>query len=280
MNLKYDEFIEVISNQKYYIYGAGKVAARYYRILEEKGLLRNFQGFVVSDIKSHNKQFDKKLFEINEINNDVTLLLAVDYTAYTEIESSLVRLGYYKYYWGYPYLYDLYLGKPVISCVNVNIEEILTKNITANWMAICFLAMEDNQTGNERGKNIYLKIARHSFGSKMAKKDFERFMNEVNTYRNNGYVQKYAIKINLEKTLLLDGAHRIAIATYFGRKRILADLYQCSIDDYRKCYGIDDTKIRVSSCEDGAIEKILDAEEIRVIKKTLIKMCDMTREKV
>lgn len=280
MNLKYDDLIEVIRNQKYYIYGAGKVSARCYRILEEKGLLRNFQGFVVSDIRAYNKTFDKKLFGINEINNDVALLLAVDYTAYTEIESLLVSLGYYKYYWAYPYLYDFYLGKPAISCINVNIEEILTKNTTANWMAVCFLAIEDNQTSNERGKNIYLKIAKHSFGVKMAKKDFERFMNEVNTFRSNGYVQKHAIKINLDKTLLLDGAHRIAIATYFGQKKILADLYQCSINDYRKCYGIDDTEIRVSYCEDGAIEKILDDEDIRVIKKTLIRMCDMTREKV
>lgn len=279
MSLEYKEILNIVSKEKFYIYGAGKVAKRCYRALQDKKLLNNFQGFVVTRISNSpvNIAVDN-LLEIDRIDNSEYVIVAVDYTSFLEIKRHLNELGFTKFYWVYPYLYDFFLGSPIMCSININIDELLRENLTSNWIAACFLALKDKYDSNERGKKIYIKMMREIFGVNVVKKDYERFVTESVRLQKNGYKQEYAIKISSDKKLLLDGAHRIALAVFFHQKKIIADLYDCSIADYRYCYGIDDTNIRVSYNEDGAIENKLNKEELIIIKETLKEMIGATKE--
>ena len=275
MSDQYNEIIKIIRKQKYYIYGAGKVSDRFYRFLEAKQLLNNFSGFVVTT-KNKESHMGEKLYTVYNLESNPWVLVATDYTSFLEIQNTLHQLELRHFIWIYPYLYDFFLGVPIKRNVSMNIASILKKNFMANWISVCYIALQDYKLGKEEGKKIYLKVAEIFFKSDVANC---RFVDSAKKMEQEGYSQEYPIKINSDEKLLLDGAHRIALAIYFKQKNIVADLYNCSLRDYRDCYGVNkESGILVTYSEDSYLAKQLDEKEMAYIKETIKQMISLSEE--
>ena len=262
-----DDAIKMM-NEKFYIYGAGRVAKRFYRILKQRSLISNLCGFVVSS-KVHASESDiGTIFTIDEIDSTINILVAVDYTAYLEIKNKLLNLGFSSFLWVYPLLYDFFFGRPV-KFEKIIIADVLDKSYMINWIAACYLALKEK--GGEAEK-IYIKMATSVFGYDNAIKDYLRFMRDKDYFVENGYEQKYPIKINESYSLLLDGAHRIALAIYFSQKYIIADIYHCDVKKYINFCGENKKGFMITNSEDEYIKEFLDEEEKRRLKETINSM--------
>lgn len=106
LNIEFEKFLK--ANPQIYIYGAGIVGKRLYRVIENMKYTANIAGFIVSDrnLETPEKLFDKRVFEFCDIDKkDSCILVAVSEAYQNEILYILKEAGYYNYFNGYIYSY-------------------------------------------------------------------------------------------------------------------------------------------------------------------------------
>lgn len=90
------EFKELISlNGSIYIYGAGIVGKRLYKVMKTRNSEELIKGFIVSQKNNDEPVCDKKVYELGEvINKDVKILVAAGDAYQNEILANLKKNGY------------------------------------------------------------------------------------------------------------------------------------------------------------------------------------------
>ncbi len=264
-----DDFRETVCTSNYYIYGAGKMADRFFRLLEERNLIGNCRGFVTTSTRGDKHKHNKmELQAVDDIEQDNWFFIATDVTNYYEIKDLLNQRGITKYLWVIPIMFDLAFGPPLICNAAIDVKSLIQRVSCKKWIAICYLALEDYYHGNGFGKDYYIRFSENRFSQDVARKDLERFLYWSDKMRKN-YNQEYNIKIDYNESFILDGAHRVALARYFNKRVIFANVYRCTDEMYQSFRGIPES---IMSIDDNYVNRTFSNIEIKLIHDTVTKI--------
>lgn len=232
----YEALIDSIKNQSFWIYGYGGVAKRFFRCIKCMGAGENLRGFMVSHVGNGDKRTDilgeYPVISVEVGEREALILIAVDVFNIREIYSTLINLKYKNFFWIYFNLYDLEFGLPVQKNVLLDVDWLFRSSYWADWIATCYLVIEDVFSKREDNRDIYIKFSSIWLDNKTAIKDWERFSEKMLKCVGQGYKKDYNIKISKDKYIVIDGAHRVAIAKYYGIDEISADIYNVTKHDF------------------------------------------------
>lgn len=236
MNMTTSELISIIQKQKIAIYGAGYAAVNFYTALQIRHLDNRVVCFIVTDVpKAQGELFGKPIKAADDVLNteDIYICIAVHETLKSEIESYLLKHNVNRYAWVHPYIFELALGTLVKKHEKVQTNEILQHLSRDNYaLAIRYLAIENYYGKNDVGYQIYLKALCLQCEQTTAQKRLQRFVNVIESWKENGYKEDSVIFID-EGKRLIDGIHRLSLACYHGINEIYCDILPYS-DQYGK----------------------------------------------
>lgn len=219
------ELIDILSAHKIAIYGAGYVATRFYQSLKEYGLDGNVFLFVTTaggelDVDG----LPVMAIEQLEANERMIICVAVHESIKDDIIDNLVEKGFNKYIWIYPFLYDLMLGTPIYRNVKVPVSKIWNAVRDDYSMAIRYFAIDHYYGKNLNGYEIYKKFLSLFINEKTAERRLEQFITLIKSWEQNGYDANRCSSI-FEDYRILDGMHRIAVASYFNYGFVMCNIY-------------------------------------------------------
>ena len=228
--LSYNEVIAKISAQKFYIYGAGGYGKKVEKAIQKMGLQDNFLGYAVTEKRDNDHS---EVLEIATVNPENLIIIATHYVNSKEMEAVLLGLNFHNYICIYPYLTELSLGLPYEKSVEFSTEKLVREYTHINFCAVLYLAIESILNNTELGKKLYIKMTMIKSNERTAFLRWQNLVQRVNLYRH-GNIEEYPIQVSTDYKIVLDGAHRLMLAYYFGRPKILADLYHVDAEDYAK----------------------------------------------
>ena len=223
-----EEFTELISEKKILIYGAGYVALNFMEALKRNGFEKQIQGFVVSQEPETPKFIESySVKSINQvmINDEMIVCIAVHEALKEEIEAVLLQKGVSIYIWIYPFLYSLYLGKPVKEGEWIDTGKFLPVEEDRYGLMVRWAAIADYYSNFPGGFDLYKKaMAMH--GTKDAvKARADRFLKLIRDWDSMGYNAQWQISINRDYEII-DGEHRVALAIYHRLPQIKCRIYE------------------------------------------------------
>jgi hypothetical protein len=219
------ELISILRSYKIAIYGAGYVATRFYQSLKEHEL----DGNVFSFVTTTGSEFDidgKSVVAIEQLEVDERMIVcvAVHESIKDDIIVGLMEKGIDRYVWIYPFLYSLMLGTPMYRNVNVPISQIWNAVRDDYSIAIRYLVIDNYYGRNLNGYEIYIKFLSLFINEKTADKRLNQFIRLIKGWEQNGYDTSKCSSI-FEDYKILDGMHRIAVASYFNQEFIMCNIY-------------------------------------------------------
>jgi len=219
------ELINVISNYKIMIFGAGYVAARFYGALKKHGINNNVISFVTTS--GSNSNIDGlSIIPIDQLEADkqIIICVAVHDSIKDDIITTLVKKNFINYIWIYPFLYELLLGEPICRNSKVPLSKIWNAARDDYGMAIRYLALDNYYGRNLNGYKLYKKYLSLFNNYETSEKRLIQFVKLIKNWEQNGYDTNKCSSI-YENYQIFDGAHRIAVASYFNQKFIMCDIY-------------------------------------------------------
>lgn len=259
---EYHEIISIMKDNRFWIYGYGKVAKRLYRQAIRRGFGDKLAGFIVTDLRGINERFCKKpIISIDKFDKDDWVIIAADTTSTKEIGHSLTKHGVANYYEGFFSMVDLEVGLPIESEKMFSAKRFFVDSPSSMWVAAIYLAATSYLNEGLSGKDIYIKFSSNWLGIETAKKDYHRFMDIVAISKKNGFIQDFPIKI-CKDLYILDGAHRIVLSECFGDGVVVADVYDINQEEWEKIIlqrtlALDDDKILLN---------FLTEDELKLLK--------------
>ena len=228
------EISDVLRRNRIAIYGTGFVAKKFYELLK-KGLYKNIECFLVTQKKDSKSIDGIQVKSICDFRNEKSLLvcIAVNEAVKTEIEDILNKYDIVNYIWVSPYLTELNLGKPIKRGIKISVNKIV-RQCTDYRLAVRYLAVENFFEKNDFGYYIYKKAQELHCEKGTAEKRLRSFCNLIQNWETYGYSSHSRILID-ENYGLLDGAHRIAVARYYGMDEIICDIFKSSAHYFEWC---------------------------------------------
>ena len=220
------ELINILSDYKIVIYGAGYVATRFYRTLVEHNLSINVSSCVTTTGGDWNIDGLPGL-TIDQLKPDdrMVICLAVHESIKEEIITDLVKKGFTNYIWIYPFLYELMLGLPTLKNAKVPLSKIWNAVQDDYCMAVRYLALDNYYKKNTNGYEIYKRYLSLLFNSeKTSEKRLKQFIGLIKNWEDNGYDISKCCSI-FENYKVFDGVHRISVASYFDQDFVMCDIY-------------------------------------------------------
>lgn len=225
MDIKTVSDLEIVLKQnKFVIYGAGYVAVRFYKSLKV-GLKDNLDCFVTTNGNEPSIEGIPVIaIETLKKKSNIWVCIAVHESIKNDIISNLKNKGFYNYVWIYPFLYELILGEPIERNVKVPLKKIWTSNSNNYAMAIRYLAIEQYLGKRDNGYRIYKRCFSLFSSEKTSEKRLQQFIRLIENWEANGYDESKCSFI-MEDYTYIDGAHRIAVASYFNYGYVMCDIY-------------------------------------------------------
>lgn len=222
-----DEFIKLISEKKILIYGAGYVAAVFMEALKKHGLEKNVYGFCVTDSigeQNHMGEFwVKPISQIGVLGNTV-VCIATHEVSKRGIEAILLQKGISDYIWIYPFLYTLYMGKPLKEGQWIDVRKMILKNENLYGMAVRWAAIDDYYGNFQGGFYLYTKAMKIHCNAATAEDRANSFIGLIQNWDTHGYDETCQIVINTDYEVI-DGEHRVALALYHNQKLLQCKIY-------------------------------------------------------
>lgn len=226
------ELARLLQKKKFFIYGNGYIAKRFFECVKNFGALQNLNGFAVTKTDGKTIGIDgKPVVSVGEIRDrDSLLLLAVHDAVAQEMEVAANQLGFQDVIWIYPNLWQMELGEPVKRNVKISASQLAAAQEFYN-VAIDYLAIRHFLAGRSSG--LYVKMQCAWSTPQVAEKRMESFKARIRAAVQNDTHAFAPIKIT-ESQELIDGMHRTAMALYFGMQTLEADVYSCAKALYGK----------------------------------------------
>ena len=228
---RYGQIIDKLKENKFVVYGAGGHGKKFVQAITNIGLSKNFMGYAVTDNK--NNQDIKTIYEVDK---EQLIIIAAHNVNSKQMETILKENGFQNYEIIYPYLIELCCGIPIKKNVMLNIKEFVANCYSANYLAIIYLAIDCVLGNNKFGKDLYIKMFEVTSDKQTAYKRWEALKARIINYKNSKEIEKYNVKINFRQKYILDGAHRIMMAFYFGVDNLLADDYEMDRKEYNAIF--------------------------------------------
>lgn len=219
------ELLNLLGMNKLAIYGAGYVATRFYQSLKEHELDGNVFSFVTttgSDLDIDG--LPVRAIDQLEIDERMVICVAVHESIKDDIIANLVKRGFVKYTWIYPFLYDLMLGTPTYNNVKVPIFKIWNAVRNDYSIAIRYLVIDQYYGRDSNGYEIYIRFLSLFIDERTAESRLKQFIGLIKSWEQKGYDASSHSSI-LEDYRILDGMHRIALASYFNQEFIVCNIY-------------------------------------------------------
>lgn len=251
--MNYDDFLLIIKKQKFYVYGAGSMGKRFIKCLENMGIKQNFLGYVVTE-ENHTYK------SILDIPRESYVIISTYNETAKEMERLLINNQFKHYYLLYPFLLELEYGKSIEKNKKINVNDLLNNLDSTPNYAILMLTIDSVIKGYNNDA-IYIKMMEKlSSDRKTALARSKEFYSRIIDYSKGNYnKENYPIKVNAEKDKIIDGAHRLMLAYYFGKTTINADIYDFKQEKYDEIF----YKLREFNTN---WEKSYSNEEIKIIK--------------
>lgn len=228
-----EQLIDLLSNEKIIIYGTGHVALKFYRALKKLDIDKNIVCFAVTSFVEEDKTLKGipvKPIETLKLQEEEVICIAVHEAVKAEIIETIYRLKInVRYIWIYPYLYELLLGKPIYKDVTIKLNKVLGTCMEDYRMAIRYAAIDHFLGKNEAGFSMYKKAQALHSSEKTAEERLVKFCELIKNWQSGGYDWKSKIFINTQYEII-DGNHRVALASYYKEKTILADVFSADVD--------------------------------------------------
>ncbi|WP_313070479.1 hypothetical protein [Lacrimispora sp.] len=219
------ELMYILRTNNIAIYGAGYVAARFYQALKEHGLSGSVFSFVTTScISSEMEGVPIVTIDDLKFENQTVICVAVHESIKDEIISNLVNKGFTNYIWIYPYLYILMLGLPINKNIKVPLYKIWNAVRDDYSMAIRYLAIDNYYAKNTNGYELYKRYFSIFNSNKTSEKRLMQFIGLIKSWDDKGYDINKCSAV-LEDYKIFDGAHRIAVASYFNQGFVMCDIY-------------------------------------------------------
>lgn len=261
-----EELQKALITNKVVIYGANYVAIRFYRALKEQHLDKNVSCFVITSgevqvVEGLAVQSIDKLEE----NSETLICIAVHEALKDEIIETLKEKGFHKYIWIYPFLYEMMLGEPIARNKRILLKNIWNINKDDYRMAARYLAIDQYFEKNNYGYQVYKKCMNLFNNEKTSEKRLQRFIKLIQNWENIGYDERQSVSL-MEDYRYIDGAHRIALASYFKQEYIMCDIYPSSksLSDVHGAGAVLSKEI--------AVELGVDEETIAILEETNIRI--------
>lgn len=207
------------------IYGAGYVAERFYKTLQERKLDVNVKYFVTTN--GGGQSFcELPIISINQLQDGERMLicLAVHEAIKDEIIELLHEKNITNYVWIYPFQYDLLLGEPIYRNVKIPIADLVKRGCEDYRLAIRYLAIEQYYGKNEIGYDMYVRGTALSCNYNTAQARLDKFVTLIKSWKVMGYDETKPICI-LENKDIIDGTHRLLVAIYEQQEFIVCNIY-------------------------------------------------------
>ena len=220
------ELLSVLEKKKIAVYGAGYVAKQFQKALRLHHMDGQIRAFVTTDGKGQPiSSID--LIPIRDLQNipyDI-LCVAVHESLLNEIKEMLEKKGINNFVWIYPYVYEMLIGDPVSTHVEVPIRDILSACPEDYSIPARCLVIDEYHGKNGSGYEIYKKSFSSFSTDNTADARLQRFLDLITNVERDGFDSQERIKIN-DCHIILDGTHRTAIACELKKESILCDIFQ------------------------------------------------------
>jgi len=221
-----DMILERLGEKKLIVYGTGHVAHKFYKALQKHSLQGNIQCFVRTGAVSAGEFFEGMPvygFQEVSIEEDNLICLAVHESLLDEIEEAVRRVTG-QYLWIYPYLYELMLGEPEQTNVELDIKLLLKSFCHDLRLGVRLAVIEQKFDRNNYGFDYYIRAQMLHCGKDTATQRLSRFLELIDRWKRSGYEKRYAVSVN-QNVEVIDGNHRLAMAVYTGQPTIFGNIY-------------------------------------------------------
>lgn len=228
MEIEYtlSQIVDLLKEEKFYIYGTGFVARRFYDSLVKIGIDSNIISFISTNrLDFFNGICVQTISSLNECEKTRIVCVAVHDVNYIEIEEILNREGYSNIVWIYPYIFDLWYGCPIKENASVDTKSILATCINEYRIPIRLLVVEEFYGRNSIGNELYIKAQSVHSSMETAQRRLEAFIDLIKSWDKNGYIENNCLKIDTGNNIF-DGVHRLALAYYHGVEKIKCNIYK------------------------------------------------------
>ncbi|SFI08618.1 hypothetical protein SAMN04487830_12149 [Pseudobutyrivibrio sp. OR37] len=222
--MEFEEFINILKNNKFIIYGAGYVAEKFYKGIKIRSLEDNLECFVTTE--GDTKSIDN--YPIKSIDNikisDYVVCLAVHESLKEEINKVLLKERCDKCIWIYPFLYEFMLGTPIKKNIKIPVKQIYLANKDNLLIATRYVVLEQFYGLRNDGDDIYMACMELYCSHETAKKRLINFKDLIRSIETRGFLNNYPISI-LDNYKHIDGVHRLSMAIYKKVSLVNVNIY-------------------------------------------------------
>ncbi|MBE5978970.1 MAG: hypothetical protein E7249_07515 [Paenibacillaceae bacterium] len=219
------ELLYILSNHKIIIFGAGYVATRFYGALKKYEIEKNVVSFATTT-GSYLDIDGISIIPMNQLesNEQMIICVAVHDSIKDAIIADLINKGIKNFIWIYPFLYKLLLGAPIYCNKKVTLSKIWNAAREDYGMAIRYLAIDNYYGKNINGYKCYKKYLSLFNSDETSERRLIQFIELIKSWEQNGYDTSKCSSL-YEDYRIFDGAHRIAVASYFNQGFVMCNIF-------------------------------------------------------
>ena len=247
------------------IYGAGFIAEKLWRGLEQEGLTDRIDA-VVTSYGDEGDFHGYPILPVSDYEYEGQIIcIAVHKTALASVKNTLSRYGLEDSIWIYPYLNAILLGEPIALSSAVSTRELIEHNLVNYEVSVRYLAIKSYLASNPIGADIYKKSMMLHCEESTAINRWNTYCEMIDNWSGFDPEQPIVVMDNLE---LIDGAHRLAMAAHNGDETMTCDIYpaRMSSAEYHGAEAVITQNILDKEYTEAEQQLIIEArEELRSI---------------
>lgn len=220
--MRFFEFISLIRNNKFSVFGTGFVFEMFYQGLIAHGLENQIDHFYVSREISSETFHGIPVSSLSSYDHTSPLLIAVhpaNLTGFQELEERSVNI--------YPFLMEFLYGSPVSRMCLIQVSDILAKQPEdEHWIAARYAGIDGIMKDDAYLMELYIRcISLHS-SEATARNRLISLRSLCESIHMHGFDNSGSPVSIDESYRIIDGLHRIAAAAYFRGNSLYCDIYK------------------------------------------------------